>query len=172
MVLNFGWLLVFHSPVFALSPVLAFLVTSVSMGLNICWVCMWLYHSLGVPALLQEIASSGSISPMKWVIAKVNSIESWMPCLSQVLMMPSSPPHPSLFWISFHFHGHKSNSPVLYHMIINPWFPSQGPSIPAPSHPSTIISESNHTVLNSPQYQGHLHSPATSPPPPSVSWTI
>jgi len=45
--------------------------------MNISWVCWCSYHATGVSAWLQEVASSGSISPLLWVSAKVTHIDSW-----------------------------------------------------------------------------------------------
>jgi hypothetical protein len=46
------------------SPMPAFLVDRMVLGLKVLWVGWCLYHSTRVPAWLQEVASSGCISPV------------------------------------------------------------------------------------------------------------
>jgi hypothetical protein len=75
------------------------------------------YCSGGIPAWLQEVVSSGSMSPMLWVTAKV-PIDSWAPPLSQVSVSswgcPQSP-CPFQVQIFIHYHGHLAFSPVPPH---------------------------------------------------------
>ena len=80
-----GYWLVIPS-VSASYPVPAFLVDRIKFGLKVLWVGWCPYSSPGVPAWLQEVASSGSISPMLWVTAKVILIDSWAPPLSHVFV--------------------------------------------------------------------------------------
>ena len=76
-------------------PVPTFLVDRINFGLNVLWVGWCPYQYFGIPAWLQEVASSGSISQMLWVTAKVTLISSWAPPSSQVFVMswrcPQSP---------------------------------------------------------------------------------
>ena len=48
----------------ALSPVLPLLVDRINLGLKVLWVGWQLYQSNAISAWLQEVASSGSISPV------------------------------------------------------------------------------------------------------------
>lgn len=48
----------------SLSPVPAFLIDRIHLGSKVLWVDSCLYFSTGVPAYLQEVTSSGSITPM------------------------------------------------------------------------------------------------------------
>ena len=62
-----------------------------------------LHHSSGFFCLLQEVASSGSISPMLWLTVKVTPIDSWVPPLSQVSVSSWRCPHlPLLSVADFH----------------------------------------------------------------------
>jgi hypothetical protein len=60
---------------------------------KILWVGWCPYRSTGVSAWLQEVASSGSISPMLWGPVKVTPLIFWVPPLSQVSGMSSRCPH-------------------------------------------------------------------------------
>ena len=53
-------------------------------GLKDLWVGWCPYCSIGVPACLLKVTTSGSISLMLWVIAKDTTIDSWESLLSQV----------------------------------------------------------------------------------------
>jgi hypothetical protein len=61
MGLKLGQLLVGHSLSLCSIPVSAFLVDRINFGLKVLWVGWYIYSSIGVPAWLQEMASSGSI---------------------------------------------------------------------------------------------------------------
>jgi hypothetical protein len=63
--LKLGRLLVGHSLSFLLhAQVPEFLVDRINFMSKVLWVDWNTYHITGVPAWLQEVASSGSISPM------------------------------------------------------------------------------------------------------------
>lgn len=51
------------------------------------WVGWCPYHSVGVPAWVQKVASSGSISAMLWISVKGTPIDSWAPPYSRSLVL-------------------------------------------------------------------------------------
>ena len=57
-------------------PKPAFLVDKINVELKVLWVGWYLCHSTGVLAWQQEVASSGSISPVLWVTTEAIPIDS------------------------------------------------------------------------------------------------
>jgi hypothetical protein len=119
-----GW--PFPPPFLPLSPVSEFLVDKINIGLKVLYIGWYPYWCTRVPDWLQEVACSGSISPMLWVTAMVTPINSWAPPLFQDCHnLEMLPPYPipqtpsvadfhSFLWPS----GHLScPSP---HLILSP----------------------------------------------------
>lgn len=73
-----GWLLIGDPPGPAPSPLPVCLVDRMNFGLEVVWAGWCSHRSTEVPAWLQEVASSGSISPVLCVTAKVTPIDSWI----------------------------------------------------------------------------------------------
>ena len=80
--------------------------------------------------LATEGTSSGSVTPVLWITAKVTFIDSWAPPLS--LSCPP-PPHAHQFQISIHSQGHLAISPISLHTWF--WHP-HSPHYPLP--PSSL----------------------------------
>jgi hypothetical protein len=93
---------------------LHFFVDRINFGLTVLWVGWCLYNSTGVPVWLQQVASSGSMSPM----SQPRSPSLILGCLPYPTS-PSSPedafphPHPCQLKISIHYHGNLVISSVL-----------------------------------------------------------
>lgn len=87
----------------------SFLVDRINLGSKILWVGWCSYSSTGIFTLLQEVASSGSISPMLRVTAKITTFDCWVSPLSQVSVWswwcPTCPHHCQL-QIPIYSHGH------------------------------------------------------------------
>ena len=111
------------------SPVPVILVERIHFGLKVLWVCWCPYHSIGVLPRLQNVTSSGSISPMIWVTAKDSLIDSWAPALYQVSFSS---------WRSHHLHTTVS---CRFHFILMAIWPyllytlipdTESPKFPSP----------------------------------------
>jgi hypothetical protein len=115
------------------SLVPAFLVNRINFRLKVLSVGWCLYWSSVAPTRLQEVAFSGSMSPVLWVTAKVTFIDSWTSHFSQVSgtssrwpLAPSCRFH-SFSWPSDHL------SCLSPHLILNPHSPPYHLSLPVPS---------------------------------------
>jgi hypothetical protein len=88
MSLKLSLLFVGHSLGLCCIPTPTFNLDRIKFVSMTLWVCLFHYHSTGVPDCLQAVASSDSISPspMLCVTAKVTAIDSWVPPLSQVFV--------------------------------------------------------------------------------------
>jgi hypothetical protein len=95
------WLVTLSDSV--LSPIPAFLVNRVNLESKVLWVGWCPYHYIGVPAWLQEMTSSGSISPVK----VTPQLILFYP-LCQVSVMSWRCPLPHQLQIFIHSHGHLS----------------------------------------------------------------
>lgn len=143
MGLKMGWWLAIPS-LSATFPMPAFLTYRINLGLKVLCIDRCLYCSSGVPAWLQDMASSGSISPMRWVTDKVTPIDSWVPPLYQVPALSSgclSPTPSCQLQISIHSNVHMDTSPVPVHTWS--WnlslFPSPSHLPPSsPTHPDPL----------------------------------
>jgi hypothetical protein len=98
------------------------------LWLRILWVGWCPYRSIGVPAWLQKVASSGSIPQMLWVTAKVTPIDSWAPPLYQVSV---------LFWRCLHLFNPITCRFSFIFMAVYPsllFFPTPDPESSIPFH--------------------------------------
>ena len=74
------------------------------------------YHSIGVPAWLQEVASSSSISPMLWVPSKITPLILGNLFYPSSLSLPRDAPQTHRkVKISIHSHGYLAIPPVPLH---------------------------------------------------------
>jgi hypothetical protein len=104
--LKLGWLLFGHSLNLWSIPVFVFLVDRISYGLKFLWVGWCPYCSIGISSSQWEVASSGFISTVLWVTAKV--IPTWHLTYPRSLSLPrrwSLPPHACQLQIFIHSHG-------------------------------------------------------------------
>ena len=75
------------------SHVPAFLVDRIRFGSKVLWVVWCPYHSNRDPAQLQEITSSGFISLVLWLTAKVILIDYWSALFCRSLSRPGDAPY-------------------------------------------------------------------------------
>ena len=95
------------------------------------------YRSVGIPAWVWEVTSSGSLSLILWVIAKDTPIDSWVPPKFQVSVpFWRGTPAPPLVE-DFHSNTWSSgySSCISPHLILNPPIP-----LPTPLPPSFLSS--------------------------------
>ena len=130
---------------------------------KVLWVGWCPYHSIGVPAWLQEVTSSGSIFPILWFTVKDTPIDSWELPFSQVSGFPwrcillPTPVSSNLsadfilidIWASllsqfFFFNTFKPSAFTVFYLLIisfvyisnvipHSWFPLHKPLTPLPS---------------------------------------
>ena len=84
MSVKLGLLLVGHSLSLCSIFVSAFLVDRTNFGLKVLWLCWCLYSSTWGSAWLQWVASSESVSLLRWISAKVTPKDCWETSPSQV----------------------------------------------------------------------------------------
>jgi hypothetical protein len=70
-----------------------FLFDRTNFGLKVLWVGWYLHPSIGRSVWLLEVASSGYMSPMLGILAKVTHIDSWEPPPFQVSGLTRDSPH-------------------------------------------------------------------------------
>ena len=82
MSFELGWLLVGHF--FSLCSVPTSILDKANFGSKVLWVGWYPYASTEGPPWKQKVASSGSMSPLLGILAKVICIDSWEPPISYV----------------------------------------------------------------------------------------
>ena len=116
----------------------ALLADRKNLGLKVLWVSWYPFHPLGNPVWLQEVASSGSISPLLRILAKVTLTDSWEPPQSQVSIDAYKPQTHKL---PISIHSPLSLSPVSPYTWSYP--PLSAFLIPSPTQLSPYASYSS-----------------------------
>lgn len=124
---------------FLLIFVPAFLLNGTNVESKVLWVSWCPYPSTGCPAWLQEVASSGSMSPLLSIPAKVIRIDSWEPPPSQV-SGSRDPPKKTVLQEASDFHSFSWPSGpfscLFQHLLLPPPFSSLFPLLPSSLPPS------------------------------------
>ena len=116
-----------------LCSIFCIIVDRMNLRLKVLWVGWCLYHFTRVPAWPQEVISSGSISSIQWVTAKVTLIDFGCFPYSRSLSHPGDVPY-LLTPISYRFPQLLAIPPVFpYTWSWNLHFPPHTPSSQFPS---------------------------------------